>query len=367
MTREEIQNRGLSLLNKYRHGILNYTMRTGKSKIVIDHIRDNPNLKFLWSTPKAKSRDVDIPEEFDKWGVEPCDITCHGSLHKQDISSYDVLILDEIQLVSIAKWQYIKNNSPDNIIGLTGTMPKSLKKLMYIKDIMKMPILDELGIDEASDNEIISKYKINSILIPLDVRKNITVKLKGGKKFKTSEQLSYENINVKYDFSKLNYNSAGKKKWALIRKRFLGDCKSKRDFIKKIFNKNEKTIIFCPSKKVANILGNPYHSSTTDENLTLFQNNEINLLSVVDMANNSLTFKDIQNVIIIQPDRNNLGKFEQRIGRSLLFKEGHTSMVYLLVFENTVEESWAEMSLENLSNKNWYKYDNKRLEKVDRE
>ena len=97
MSRSKIQSEATqAIINNNYQGVVNVSMRVGKTKIVIDSLKKCPHKKILWATTSTKLRDVDIPNEFIKWKAKTIfkkvDIVCWQSLHKQH-KKYDLIIL----------------------------------------------------------------------------------------------------------------------------------------------------------------------------------------------------------------------------------------------------------------------------------
>ena len=78
---------------------------------------------------------------------------------------------------------------------------------------------------------------------------------------------------------------------------------------KKLLSKvTGRTIIFCPTIKIAQELcKNTYHSKTNDKDLKKFINQEIEIISMVNSGGTGYTYNNVKNLIIMQADSDSNG------------------------------------------------------------
>ena len=67
MTQTEIQESILCQIPARTSGLLNLSVRIGKTKLAIDLLERDNYKKILWVTAEASLRDKTLPEEFKKW------------------------------------------------------------------------------------------------------------------------------------------------------------------------------------------------------------------------------------------------------------------------------------------------------------
>lgn len=350
--KEKIQREATqAIINNNYNGLLISAMRTGKTKIIIDAIRSYVG-SILWITDKAKLRDEAIPLEIEKWNLNrKIDIICYNSI-KNINKKYDLIILDECQRLSESNYGVIKDKFND-LLACTGTKPNNYKKLeLYEK--LELKEIFNLSVDEASSNKIIADYDIDIHYHNLDSKnKNIKVeykdkKTKENKVFYTTELARYNYISLRIEES----NAADNKFLRLNRMRFIGTLPSKEYQVSKYLSENlhKKIIIFCITQDQADRLCyNSYHSKSNQDVLDHFKNNLINHISVVNKIDTGETFTDIDEIILVTSNSSNIQSV-QRIGRSLMFREGYKAKIKIFCTKDTVEEQWIYKALVDLSN-----------------
>ena len=170
--------------------------------------------------------------------------------------------------------------------------------------------------------------------------------------FYTSEAANYRTLTNKIQTS----IGSTKKMYAIKRMRFLNTLKSKTEHCIKYINYysslNKKTIIFTDNKEQAHLVSDyVYHSNTDDKFLNLFQEDKINHLVLVNKGSVGVTYNNLDNCIISAINSSN-DFIQQRIFRTILFKENKIANIHILISKDTIQEEWIEKSLSNLHNKN---------------
>lgn len=336
------------------HGLLNLSPRIGKTKIGIDIIKKEKPKKILWVTPNTKLRDIDIPAEFKQWRaltyLKKTDIICYASLanHK---GKYDMIILDEYQDITQNNIQpfYDGDITFNTIIGLSGTHPKHKEKL-DIYDIYNLKVLISMSIDEAVDKKLIAPYTITVIECRLNARDN---NVKGGNKkkpFMTTEQKQYDYL-TRIINAKLFSGQQVPKFFFLNRMRFLYNLKSKNEFAKRFVSKLKgRTLIFTGGIPQAEAISKyTYHSKTDDKHLNMFHDGKIDELSLVNAGGVGHTFRNVDNLVIVQVNSDKKGDATQKIARSLVLQKGYVANIYILCVVNTVDEKWKDKVLEGFN------------------
>lgn len=346
----------LKSLPKNPHGLLLLAPRLGKTYLAIQLIKRDKYKKVLWVTPNTKLRDEDIPNEFIHWDCENLlkniTIICYASLSKHR-GNYDCVILDEYQDISIQNsipliQKLIKYN---NIIGLSGTHPNHYEKNLIFQKL-NLRVLKTISIEEAVDKKVIAPYKITTIGVKLNSTDKDVLSGNKNKSFYQTEFQKYNYLTSKVEEAKLSGNNIKMRQSALQRMFFIHNLKSKRDFAKKLIKSLKgRTLIFCSNiNQAEEVCENTFHSKTNNKKLDDFINNKINTLACVNAGGTGFTYKNVDNLILIQCDSNNKGNTVQKIARSLVLQEGYTANIYILYSKNTVDEEWVNRSLKDFDN-----------------
>ena len=161
--REEVQNKAVELLNKYKKVLLQLPTGFGKTKQALDITRG----KTLIIVPQInliKSWE----DEMDKWNINKdlFTIITYQSLSKY-IGTYDTIILDEAHCITNTRLEYINHYSYGYLICLSGSV--SEEKLLFLKQlgINKHNVI-RVDTEEAVDEGIIAEFNINIIQCRLD-------------------------------------------------------------------------------------------------------------------------------------------------------------------------------------------------------
>ena len=359
--KDRIQKAIVSLLKEVNgHGILELATGTGKSKIGIDYIhylltkykkRKSPP-RFLWVVPSEKLRDIDIPDEFKKWGRMNClpytTIVCYASLHKIEADKFDLVVLDELHRITELNSSFFFDNGNQfqAVLGLTATKPKEGIKV-EILDKLKLHTLYRIDVEDARKQNLISDYEINIIKIPLG-NHPFTVTTKA-KTYVTTEIKRYRALTATIDRFYAEGRSAPKH-IVMARMRAIYTFNSKaiiaKNLLKELVTDN-RILVFTKSIDICEkIVGKDYshHSKSKSKAYSNFLEGSSNLLGVVDSINEGVNLPDLDCVVIEQLN-SQPREFIQRIGRGLRFKEGHTAQIYILVTADTQDEKWMNEAI----------------------
>lgn len=342
------------IVNNY-NGIVIAAMRSGKSKMIIDALKQFKG-SVLWITDKVRLRDVDIPREFVLWGgnIANVDIICYSSTNKID-KVYDLIILDECQRITINNYNHIRDKYV-NILACTGTMPVRKSKLDIYK-ALNLNIIYELTVDEAVAAKIVAPYEIqiwNHKLNRVDKNVKISYKAHDGKQkeFYTTEFARYDYLTNRIEYTKRMGRNT--KFLNLNRMRFIGKLPTKEEITSNYLaqNQHKRILVFCSDiDQATRITPLSYHSKTDDSCLSAFVAGTINHLSVVNMVDTGMTFRNIDEIFIITSNSSNI-QTVQRIGRSLMYKPDYIAKIIILCAEETVEKIWIKKALEDLDHAN---------------
>lgn len=353
--REKIQSEATNIIlkNNFKRIILNIAPRVGKSKIIIDSIKQSTFDNIYISSPLKVIKD-NWKIECKKWGmISTPHLICHASLKKLQLNKNDLLIIDEVHTLSENNILTISNFKTDNIVGITGSLSKNTKKLL--KDGLNLEEKYNYSIDQAIEDKIISDYEINIIKLKLDDVRKIEV-LRGKNKILTTEKENYEYLTNRFNYFKLlsfsnpSYNFV-KMKIASERADFLYKSKTKLEKAKQIIDKINRCLIFTTRIDNADFLcNNSYHYKSNNNFINDFYHQKINKLSVVNLADMGLTFPSLKKAVIHQLQSNDETAI-QRVLRMCNLDKGKKAEIYITIYENTVDEEWCYRAL-RLLNKN---------------
>lgn len=333
-------------------GIILVSPRVGKSKILIDSIRDNKDWDICISSPYDTIKQ-NWYDEMKKWDVDYYKINsiCHRSLEKIPIN-LDLLVIDEVQTLSQRQIDTIRLKKPKRLLGLTGTLNNDTKFDLN-RQLGLKPIF-EYSIDQAIEDGIISNFEIVIVECDFDdTRKDI---LSGTKKKSgwATEQGHYNYLTKQFEkFKVLSWDKPEmeplKMKYAGDRSRFIYESKSKFEIAKKIIEKSERCLIFTGLQKIADTLCNhSYHSKSEDNNLEKFILGEIDQLAVCDMVNMGITIPNLK-VAVIHQLKSSSEMSLQKILRMCNLEDDRIATIYLTIYKNSVDEKWTEKALETVN------------------
>lgn len=358
--RAKIQKEAVdSILRGSFNGSLLVSQRVGKTKIVIDSLKfflkTHKKYKVLWVTPSTKLRDEDIPSEFIKWKAKSLlrrvNIVCWASLNKEDMPKYNLVILDEVQKISIGNSSKLVKNRPEYVLGMTGTYPEDEEKVNVLKNLGLDRVLYDYSLNNAVEDKILADYQANVIYFPLNSKdKELVVKTKKAE-FKTTEKKRYEYF--RNTINAIRYSGKDAFFMQLAKQRFLHTLPRKEQIVKELLNnklKNKKTLIFCSTKAQAERLcKNVFHSTSGDKAYNQFQKDEIKHLAVVNIVSMGYTFQNMDAAILLTPNNNKNGLFSQKASRIFIRRDNYIAQLYIPVAIDTSEEKWVKGSLKQLS------------------
>lgn len=352
MEKTELQDKIIEKLPLKPHGLLKYAPRVGKGRIVCKIIEKNKPKNVLWVTLSTQLRDVDIPQEFEKWLGE-CDTKletiCYASLGSLE-GEYDMIVLDEYQEITENNSRNLLNGKLkfEYIIGATGTHPKHYSKREILRNL-KLEELDSISIDEAVDMNLIAPYTITTVPVKLDSRDKYILAGNKSNPFYQTELNNYNYLTKRINDLEKEGEETGFLR--IKRRKFILEAKSK---IKKaqefISNLSGRTMIFSGSIETSEILSQyTYNSKTDNKYLDMFQEGKIDTLSLVNSGGVGYTYQGVDNFVILQVDSNRKGNTTQKIARSLLHQGDYSANIYLLYLQDTVDEEWKNKVISEFS------------------
>lgn len=385
MTKEELQNKAVSLIQDNNRVALQWGTGIGKSKVAIDAIKLIKPLKVLLIVAETAHKNNWI-EEFNKWDLnyDNIIIECYASLKKYRNTKWDLIIFDEAHhLGSDLRVDILNTIKSEKILLLSATLPDQIMKML--SDIFGEFKSSKVTIKQAIDWGILPKPKV--ILIPLnlscvgntefiieewglkhkrvvltcdyhdrwkyinhkDKYPNVTLKIR------CTQQQKYNYYTDQFDYWKRQFmirrQEFLKNKWLQSgskRKVFLGESKTKYaiKLLEKVWNK--RFICFCASIEQAEALGreNAIHSKKPNslEIIDRFNRKEINHLFAVGMLQEGQNLNDIEVGVIIQLDGQERS-FIQKFGRSMRAED---PIQFIFYYKNTRDEEYLKNVIEGI-------------------
>ena len=342
MTREEKQRMYAEVAYNKSKGLLYLFPRFGKIATSVYLFQNFLAPKVLIAYPLKDIQDS-WEKEFERLDYSNPNITytTHLSLHKYKEEKFDVIIIDEIHLLSDAQLIVLceieKNNKM--VIGLTGTL--NVETEADLKDC-NIPVIAKYSLIEAIKDGVVVDYQINVVRIPLDDKRLIQYKKK-----KTTEKQQFNAYTSV--ITKLQSQGRDTKFLALARMRIIQNSLAKLEYTRKLLKRfeNERVLVFCGLIKIAEQLGIPVQHSKSEDNLTSFKEGQGNHLAVCKMGNTGVTFKPLNRVIINYTD-SNAENLTQKISRCIaveFLNPDKKADIWIISSNEEVEKRWINKAL----------------------
>jgi superfamily II DNA or RNA helicase len=289
-------------LDSDRRKILNLCPRFGKIRTSI-HVLNNLKPKnILISYPDNKIKES-WQADFEDLGFDDSIVTytTHLSLKKYANQSFDIVILDEIHLLSEAQIEVCKDlfDINEQVLGLTGTLSSWTERTL--EEELDLHVIANYPIEKAIEEGVIVDYEIHVIRVPLD---NITLQDYKGKK--KTEKKQFDSLT--WVINKLQNSGSDTMFMRLARMRLIQSSLAKIKATKTLLTKHseERVLVFCGTTKVADDLGIPsYHNKSKEKKVFEdFAEGKGNHLAVVKIGNTGVTFSKLNRVIINSFDSN---------------------------------------------------------------
>jgi superfamily II DNA or RNA helicase len=340
---------------KKKHGILLLAPRFGKCRTSIIALEKLKPKSILIAYPDNKIKES-WEADFRASGFDDSIVTytTHLSLKKYNDKSFDVVIIDEIHLLSEAQIEVCKDLFDNNkqILGLTGTLSSWTERTL--EEELDLHVIATYPIEKAIEEGVITDYEIHVIRVPLD-----TTVLQEYKTKNKTEKKQFDDLT--WVINKMDREGSNAMFLRLARMRIIQSSIAKTKATKRILSthKDERVLVFCGTTKVADNLGIPsYHSKSSEKKLFEdFAEGEGNHLAVVKIGNTGVTYKPLNKVIINYFD-SNAENLAQKINRCMAMeyntpdKKAH---IYIISTNEVVEQKWLSKALE-FFDKNKIKY-----------
>jgi superfamily II DNA or RNA helicase len=328
-------------------GILNLCPRFGKIYTTINILEKfNPDISILIAYPDVKIKDS-WEEDFKARGYNNPNITytTHLSMHKHTTNMYDIVIIDEIHLLSDAQLDAAYDLTLINhqVLGLTGTLSSWTES--EIETRLDLPVLAYYPIEQAIEEGVIVDYEITVVKIPLDNKKALTVKGKSRTEKKHFDACSWV-------IDQMERQGKNTMMLRLKRMRIIQSSIAKLEITKRILQKynDERILVFCGTTDMADSLGIPSHHSKS-KNSDLFEkfaSGEGNHMAVVKIGNTGVTYKPLNKVILNYFD-SNAENLAQKVNRCMAMEYNNPdkkAQIYIISTNEPVEEKWLNKALE---------------------
>ena len=333
-------------MNHGKFGILNLCPRFGKIYTSINILEELKPESILIAYPDNKIKDA-WQSDFEDRGYDDSNVTytTHLSLKKVVDNKYDIIIIDEIHLLSEAQIEACQDLFSNNacILGLTGTLSSWTEKTL--EEELDLHVIAHYPIEKAIEEGVIVDYEIHVIRVPLD---NVTPQ-----QFKTKQKTEKKQFDaLTWVINKLQNSGSDTMFMRLARMRLIQSSVAKTNATKALLakHKNERVLVFCGVTKIADSLGIPsYHSKSTEKQLFEdFAEGKGNHLAVVKIGNTGVTYKPLDKVIINYFD-SNAENLAQKINRCMAMeyntpdKKAH---IYIVSTTEPTELKWLSKALE---------------------
>ena len=334
-------------IERGKFGILNLCPRFGKCRTAILIMKEIKPKKVLIAYPDEKIRkgwenDFQIMD----YDTDHVEYTTHLSLKKHVEDRYDLIIIDEIHLLSEAQKkvcvELFKNNK--QVLGLTGTLSRNTRA--DLADDINMHVIAVYPVEKAIEEGVLPDYEINIIKVPLD-RQRLH---KYSRNVMMSEKKRFDQLS--YIIDQMDKKGADPKFMRFGRMRIIQSSWAKTLKTRELLQQHadERILVFCGITKIADDLGIPsYHSNSEDKKVfDDFAVGKGNHLAVVKIGNTGVTYKPLKMVIINYFDSNS-ENLAQKINRCMSMEydnPGKKAVIYIISSDEDVELNWLRRALE---------------------
>lgn len=345
--RDERQQEFADVWLQKRWGILNLCPRFGKIYTTINILEKmNSDISIIIAYPDVKIKDS-WEQDFKTRGYNNSNITytTHLSLHKHKHDEFDVVIIDEIHLLSDAQVEVCEEMFETNkqVLGLTGTLSAWTESDLWER--LRLPVIANYSIKQAIDEGVIVDYQITVLQVPLDNRQPIMIKGKS-----RTEKKHYDACS--WVINKLDDEGKNTMMLRLKRMRLIQGSIAKLQMTKAILNKynTERILVFCGTTDTADSLGIPsHHSKSPDkEGFKKFAEGEGNHMAVVKIGNTGVTYKPLNKVVLNYFD-SNAENLAQKVNRCMAMEYNNPdkkAQIYIISTNEPIEQKWLNKALE---------------------
>lgn len=334
-------------MNSGKYGIIYAAPRFGKIYTTINILEQLKPKTILIAYPDNKIK-ASWKADFEKrgWNDEDVTYTTHLSLKKYTEEQFDLIIIDEIHLLSEAQIEAARELISDRnpvVLGLTGTLSSLTEKTLY--EELQLPVVAKYSIEQAVNEGVVTDYEITVVRVPLDDKRINDYKGK-----KKTEKKQFDSYGWVIDSLERQGKSTMFLRLARMRiiQNSIAKMEKTRELLKK--HKDERVLVFCGVTKIADTLGIPsYHSKATEKKIFEdFVSGEGKHLAVVKIGNTGVTYKPLNRVIINYFDSNG-ENLAQKINRCMAMEYNNPdkkAQIYIVCSTEDVEARWLSKALE---------------------
>ena len=349
--RDQRQKEFADMWLKNKRGILYLCPRFGKIYTSINILEELKPKKILIAYPDKKIEES-WKQDFEARSYRHSNITytTHLSMWKVKDEQFDIVIIDEIHLLSEAQIQAARDliRINKNVLGLTGTMTTATESVLDMD--LDLQVIAQYPIEQAIAEGVIVDYQITVIKVPLD-----TITLIKNKNKMQTEKRMFDATSWVID--QLEREGRNTMMLRLKRMRIIQNSIAKQRMTRAVLSKyaNERILVFCGTTDIADNLGIPsYHSKSKDgkDVFENFANGEGNHLAVVKIGNTGVTYKPLNKVILNYFD-SNAENLAQKVNRCMAMEYNNPdkkAQIYIICTNEPVEEKWLKKALEFFDN-----------------
>ena len=338
-----------------KFGILNLCPRFGKIRTTIHILNKLKPKNVLIAYPDNKIKDS-WKADFETMEYDDSNVTytTHLSIKKYLDSQFDLIVIDEIHLLSEAQIEATKElidnhdsfraTNFGHVLGLTGTLSSWTQNTLA--EELNLKVIAHYPIEQAIKEGVIVDYEIVVRMVPLDnkVKQNYKGKMK-------TEKAQFDAYT--WVINKKEGSGQSTMFLRLGRMRIVQNSLAKLECTKRILQnfKDERILVFCGVTKIADALGIPsYHSKKNEKDMfEKFAAGEgSNHMAVVKIGNTGVTYKPLNKVIINYFD-SNAENLAQKINRCMAMEYDNPekkAKIYIISSTEQVELKWLKKALE---------------------
>jgi superfamily II DNA or RNA helicase len=340
-------------LNHGKFGILNLCPRFGKIYTTINILEKLKPKSILIAYPDNKIKES-WKKDFTTRGHDDSNVTytTHLSIKKHLDEAFDLIVIDEIHLLSEAQIEAVGelidkhvefSSTGGHVLGLTGTLSSWTERTL--REQLDLCVLAEYPIEQAIKEGVVVDYEITVVTVPLDT----TVKNNYKGKIRTEKQ-QFDAYG--YVIDSLDRQGRATMFPRLARMRVVQNSLAKLNKTKELLkkHKDERVLVFCGVTAIADKLGIPsYHSKKEEKEIfDNFVAGKGKHLAVVKIGNTGVTYKPLNRVIINYFDSNG-ENLAQKINRCMAMEYDNPdkkAMIYIISSKEVVELRWLTKALE---------------------
>jgi len=332
-------------LGSDRFSIVNAAPRFGKIRMsvnILNEYAEDANVLIAYPDNKIRKSWDDEFEEL-AYTNPSVEFTTHLSLWKC-VKKYDLVIIDEIHLLSSAQIEVCKELFLLNkeVLGLTGTL--SYFTQGALKSELGLRVLIHYPIKQAIEEGVLPDYEITVLKVPLDDKIYQLFGKKRKTEFGRMRNLMWIVGNEKEDEEPSFFVRL---KIIEVLKNSISKLNKTKALIKQY--QDERILVFCGFIKIADNLGIPsYHSKSSESQIFQdFTEGKINHLAVINIGTSGVTYLPLSRVII-NYFSSSAEDMAQKILRCMSFEYDNpkkVAKISIITSTEKIENRWLNKAL----------------------